>query len=112
MGSNIIYRGSSPRIVCNLNGDMTSFHCFFSMGVEFNHSQFTINDGQMQKTYDSQQDTTVLEFTLSQEQTCRLKAGKALAQFRAVDSADSGMVSNVVEVEVKDILKDGIIRYE
>ena len=104
-------RGTTPHITCRIAGDLTQAHLFFSIGPENRHSWFTVEHGQMQATYDAGTDVTTVEFTLTQKQTCACGAGKAYAQFRAVDSSGNGMVSNKTEIEIVDIIKDGVISY-
>jgi hypothetical protein len=106
-----IIRGTTPHITCRIAGDLMQAHLFFSIGSKSRHSWFTVEHGQMSMVYDESAEVTVVEFTLTQKQTCACNAGKAYAQFRAVDSTGNGMVSNRTEIEIVDIIKDGVIAY-
>ena len=106
-----IIRGTTPHITCRISGDLTQALLFFSVGPESRHSWFTVEHGQMSVIYDKGANATIVEFTLTQRQTCACNAGKAYAQFRAVDNTGNGMVSNRTEIEIVDIIKDGVIAY-
>lgn len=84
---------------------------FFSIGAEDRHSWVTVDYTQMTVVYNKVSDETIIQFTLTQKQTCACKAGKAYAQFRAVDIAGNGMVSNKTKIEICDVIKDGVISY-
>lgn len=106
-----IIRGTTPRITCRIPGDLTETHLFFSVGPENRHTWFTVGHERMTVVFDTVAQDTVIEFSLTQRETCACKAGKAYAQFRAVDVAENGMASNKIELEIVDIIKDGVIRY-
>ena len=107
-----ITRGTTPRITCRIPGNLTETCLFFSVGPESRFSWFTVGHERMGVSYDTVEDETVVEFTLTQKETCACKAGKAYAQFRAVDIAGNSMASNKIEVEIADVIKDGVLTYE
>lgn len=49
---------------------------------------------------------------LTQEQTLKLKPGGARAQIRYVDSNGLADAGDELLISVKDVLKDGVIKYE
>lgn len=106
-----IIRGTTPRITCRIPGNLTETHLFFSVGPESRFSWFTVGHERMTVDYDTEESRTVIVFTLTQKETCACKAGKAYAQFRAVDIAGNGMASNRIEVEIVDVIKDGVLSY-
>ena len=106
-----LIRGTTPRITCRIPGDLTETHLFFSVGPENRHTWFTVGHERMTVDYDSAENETAIVFTLTQKETCACKAGKAYAQFRAVDVSGNGMASNKIEVEIVDVIKDGVISY-
>ena len=107
-----ITRGTTPKITCRIPGNLTETHLFFSVGPESRQSWFTLGHERMEVVFDVATQETVVEFTLTQKETCACNAGKAYAQFRAVDIAGNGMASNKIEVEIVDVIKDGVLAYE
>lgn len=111
MAINKIVRGTTPNIECRFAGDVTYNRFMFSVGSDLETPWFSVRWQDMKAEYDKQHDMTVLKFKLSQQQTLSCKPGKAIAQFRAIDESGFANVSNIVALEIEDILKDGVISY-
>lgn len=109
--ANIIVRGTTPNIECRFAGDVTYNRFMFSVGSNLETPWFSVRWHDMTVEYDKQHDMTVIKFQLSQQQTLSCKPGKAISQFRAIDESGFAIVSNIVALEVEDILKDGVISY-
>ena len=103
MAINKIVRGTTPNIECRFAGDVTYNRFMFSVGSDLETPWFS--------EYDKHDDMTVIKFQLSQQQTLSCKPGKAIAQFRAIDESGFATVSNIISLDIVDILKDGVILY-
>ena len=103
-----ITRGTTPSITVTVPMDLTGYTCYLSIGKKARTPYFTADNSQMTATYG---DTSVLIFTLTQEQTLACKAGKALVQLRIIDG-DAALASTMGEVEIFDVVKDGEIKDE
>ena len=103
-----ITRGTTPSITVTVPMDLTGYTCFLSIGRKPKAPYLTADNSQMDATYG---ETSVLVFTLTQEQTLACKAGKALVQLRIIDG-DAALASTMAEVEIFDVVKDGVIQDE
>lgn len=59
-----------------------------------------------------EEDTTILQVTLSQEDTLKFNYGPATVQLRVLLIDNTALASDEVPIEVKRIIKDGVIRQE
>lgn len=103
-----ITRGTTPSITVTVPMDLTGYTCFLSIGRKPKAPYLTASNDQMTATYG---ETSTLVFTLTQEQTLACKAGKALVQLRIIDG-DAALASTMGEVEIFDVVKDGVITDE
>lgn len=103
-----ITRGTTPSITVTVPMDLTGYTCYLSIGRKPKAPYFTADNSQMTATYG---ETSILTFTLTQEQTLACKAGKALVQLRIIDG-DAALASTMGEVEIFDVVKDGVITDE
>ena len=103
-----ITRGTTPSITVTVPMDLTGYTCYLSIGRKPKAPYLTADNSQMTATFG---ETSTLTFTLTQEQTLACKAGKALVQLRIIDG-DAALASTMGEVEVFDIVKDGVITDE
>ena len=112
MGSknrNEICRGTTPRIECAFQEDLSDYELYFSIGPDMRKAWFTVPHSRMKCETDLAQTTVV--FTLEQRESLLCKAGKAFAQFRIVDENGDARASNIIELQIIDIVKDGVIKY-
>ena len=109
--ANSLVRGTTPNIECRFAGDVTYNRFMFSVGSDLETPWFTVRWQDMKTEYDKRHDVTVIKFQLTQQQTLSCKPGKAIAQFRAIDESGFATVSNIVSLDIVDILKDGVISY-
>lgn len=109
--ANILVRGTTPNIECRLKGDVTCNRLYFSIGLDYETPWFTVRWPEIETEYSKADDLTIAKFQLTQKQTLSCKAGKAIAQFRAIDESGFATASNIVSLEIADILKDGVISY-
>jgi len=103
-----ITRGTTPSITVTVPMDLTGYTCFLSIGRKPKAPYLTASNDQMTATYG---ETSTLTFTLTQEQTLACKAGRALVQLRIIDG-DAALASTMGEVEIFDVVKDGVIQDE
>lgn len=103
-----ITRGTTPSITVTVPMDLTGYTCYLSIGRKPKAPYLTASNDQMTATYG---ETSTLTFTLTQEQTLACKAGNALVQLRIIDG-DAALASTMAEVEIFDIVKDGVITDE
>lgn len=103
-----ITRGTTPSITVTVPMDLTGYTCFLSIGRKPKAPYLTADNRQMVAEYG---ETSTLTFTLTQEQTLACKAGKALVQLRIIDG-DAALASTMAEVEIFDIVEDGVITDE
>jgi len=103
-----ITRGTTPSITVTVPMDLTGYTCYLSIGRKPKTPYLTADNSQMAAEYG---ETSTLVFTLTQEQTLACKAGKALVQLRIIDG-DAALASTMGEVEIFDVVKDGVIQDE
>ena len=103
-----ITRGTTPSITVTVPMDLTGYTCYLSIGRKPKAPYFTADNSQMTATFG---ETSTLTFTLTQEQTLACKAGKAFVQLRIIDG-DAALASTMGEVEIFDVVKDGVIQDE
>jgi len=103
-----ITRGTTPSITVTVPMNLEGYTCYLSIGRKPRAPFFTADNSQMVAEYG---ETSTLTFTLTQEQTLACKAGKAFVQLRIIDG-DAALASTMGEVEVFDVVKDGVITDE
>lgn len=111
MATNKLVRGTTPNIECRFAGDVSYNRYMFSVGSDLETPWFSVRWDSMETKYDKRSNATIVKFQLTQQQTLSCKPGNAIAQFRAIDESGFATVSNVVSLEIVDILKDGVISY-
>ena len=100
-----ITRGTTPTITVRVPMNLEGWTCLLSIGQRARKPYVTVDNSQMVASYG---DESVLAYTLTQKQTLLCKAGKALVQLRLIDG-DTAVASDMGEVEIFDIVKDGVI---
>jgi len=103
-----ITRGTTPSIPVTVPMNLEGYTCYLSIGKKVRAPYFTADNSQMTATYG---ETSTLIFTLTQDQTLACKAGKALIQLRIIDG-DAALASTTAEIEIFDVVKDGVITDE
>lgn len=103
-----ITRGTTPSITVTVPMDLMGYTCFLSIGRKPRAPYLTADNSQMVAEYGA---TSTLTFTLTQEQTLACKAGTAYVQLRIIDG-DAALASTMAEVEIFDVVKDGVITDE
>lgn len=106
---NIICRGTTPRVECTFQEDLTGYDLYFSIGSDYRNAWFTVPSKRMEVEASSEGSNVV--FTLEQRETLLCNVGKAIAQFRIVDENGDARASNIIELQIIDIVKDGVIKY-
>lgn len=100
-----IRRGTTPTINVSVPMDLTDYTCLLTFGlVKF--EKFTVDNSQM--TIEVDEGSSVLSFTMTQEQTLSLAAGMTKAQLRVVKDGVA-LASNIVDVEVEEVIKNEVI---
>lgn len=100
-----ITRGTTPTITVRVPMNLEGWTCLLSIGKKARTPYVTVDNSQMVASYG---DESVLVYTLTQKQTLACKAGKALVQLRLIDG-NTAVASDMGEVEIFDIVKDGVI---
>jgi len=103
-----ITRGTTPSITVTVPMNLEGYTCYLSIGRKPRAPFFTADNSQMVAEYG---ETSTLTFTLTQEQTLACKAGKAFVQLRIIDG-DAALASTMGEIEIFDVVKDGVIQDE
>ena len=103
-----MYRGTTPTLVYNINSDS-----------ELNLSSMkqiwvTLKNLCYEKTYEKKEliindEEKKIEIKLTQEDTLRFTKGSVKTQIRFLDENDSAYASNIEEVDINNILKEGVI---
>lgn len=107
--NNEICRGTTPRVECTFQEDLSDYELYFSIGSDLRKAWFTVPHSRMKREIDI--DRTTVVFTLEQRESLLCKAGKAFAQFRIIDENGDARASNIIELKILDIVKDGVIKY-
>ena len=100
-------RGTTPTITCKITGaDLSGSNIYIT--IQQGGTEITI----LNPTVETTEDGCIMVITLTQEQTLRLKKGVADIQIRWVDPNGTALATNVAQITVEKILRDGVIEYE
>ena len=108
-----MYRGTTPNIVIKVNSDLdlsTMTEIWVTVKNKSGEVNYAMSDGDV--VLDADEKT--LTILMSQEdtlafQTCGSLMGKVELQVRMLDENDMAYASNIKEIELLRILKDGVI---
>ena len=108
-----MYRGTTPNIVIKVNSDLdlsTMTEIWVTMKNKSGEVNYAMSEGGV--VLDADEKT--LTVLMSQEdtlafQTCGSLMGKVELQVRMLDENDLAYASNIKEIELLRILKDGVI---
>lgn len=100
-----IQRGSTEQITAEVEHDLTGYTCILSIGKK-NAPVIKVDNSQM--TMSVSEGVTTLVYTLSQEQTLRLKEGQTHIQLRAING-DTAVGWNMVEALVLPVIDQAVI---
>lgn len=108
-----MYRGTTPNIVIKVNSDLdlsTMTEIWVTVKNKSGEVNYAMSDGGV--VLDTEEKT--LTVLMSQEdtlafQTCGSLMGKVELQVRMLDENDLAYASNIKEIELLRILKDGVI---
>lgn len=102
-----MYRGTTPTIVFNVNEsfDLSSVaELWITLKNKINERTFTLNEASIN---DEEHTITIM---LTQEDTLAFKVlDKCEAQIRFLDDEGLAYASNIVTLDIKRILKEGVI---
>lgn len=104
-----ITRGTTPSITVVVPMDLTGYSCYLSVGKRARHPWLTADNEQMEA--ECGEESSTLVFTLTQEQTLACDPGKAYVQLRLIEG-DTAVASEMAEVRIADVIKDGEITDE
>lgn len=109
-----MFRGSTPTLPIEIVGaDLTGAKLFLTIKSRTDGSKFTlVSPGDFDVEYDSADNKTFGDVTLTQEQTLKLKAGLCDAQIRYVFPDGTADATLTACVTVHDILMKDVIAYE
>lgn len=100
-------RGTTPTLTCRVDGaDLTDCHIFVT--IRQGGYELDIENPEVTAT----ETGCTMTLTLTQEQTLKLKAGTIEIQIRWITSDGTALATDIQEVEVYKILKQGVINYE
>ena len=97
-------RGTTPVITLTVDADIADWTTY----VSFNNGNTvtTFEDDRLTKTQDGIQ--TIIELTLTQEETLAFNVGSVEVQIRAIKD-DVAIATNIVGMDVSRIIRDGVI---
>lgn len=101
-----MYRGTTPTLVFKLDTELDL--------TTLTQVWVTIQNGDTQYTYDITRVTIdneekTLSISLTQEETLAYKKVISLAQIRLLTSDDKALATNVVDFNIHNVLKGGVI---
>lgn len=100
-------RGTTPTITCKLDGaDLSEATVYVTL--QQGGTEIEIKNPEVETT----ETGCKLTIILTQEQTLKLKAGTVDIQLRWINSDGSALATDVAQIEVYKILKQGVISYE
>lgn len=97
-------RGTTPTITLTVGADIADWTLYVSF--DNNGTVTTFEDDRLTKTLDGAR--TVIDITLTQEETLAFKVGSAEVQIRAIKD-DVAIATNIQKIDVARIIKDGVI---
>lgn len=109
-----MYRGTTPTLPIRILGvDLTNAKLFFSIrdGRKGQITTLTTPDD-FTVTYDSENERTVGDVTLTQEQTLALSAGACEAQVRFVFPDGSAGATVIRQLGIQDVIMKDVIVYD
>ena len=98
-------RGTTPAIALNVNKDLTGWTV--QVAIRSGKKILTLENDRLTMTYANGK--THIEFTLTQEETLGLSAGRAAVQVRAVNSHGVACASDIEPLPFGGIIKEGIL---
>ena len=110
-----MYRGTTPTITIRIKNSEIDLNSMTQMWVTFKNKSAEVTYDKDDLTIDAESRT--IEITLTQEdtlkfQTCGVLQGKVEVQIRMLDDHDLAYASNVGELNLYRILKEGVISNE
>lgn len=102
-----IMRGTTPTITCNVDANLSGYTCYLEFG-----QPNTPNVRVENPTVTTSGSTSTVRFTMTQEETLKLKSGKNHVQLAAVNAVGSGEVvvmTHLVDVRVYDPIRPKVI---
>lgn len=101
-----MYRGTTPTLIykvkSNLNLDTVK-----QIWVTLKNYSFERTYDKNEVLIDSENNTVTVE--LSQEDTLKFYGSKVQTQIRVLVDSDKAFASNIKEIDINDILKEGVI---
>ncbi len=94
-------RGTTPTLTIQTDMDLSEFKVYV-----------TLSQGAVQKDFVPSVSEKEVTIELTQEDTLAFEKGNAKLQIRAVDEGGHAIASNVMTVNITEILKEGIISYD
>lgn len=101
-----MYRGTTPTLYLELDTELDLSN-LAEMWVTFKSPTVEITKTLSEVAFDSE--TNVITVTLSQNETLQLFNGKADVQVRLRTNDDLAYATDIVDVEIGRILKEGVI---
>lgn len=101
-----MYRGTTPTLVFKLDTELDL--------TTLTQVWVTIQNGDVQYTYDITRVTIdneekTIAVSLTQEETLALKRVVSNVQLRMLTSADKALATNIVQININNVLKGGVI---
>ena len=101
-----MYRGTTPTLYLELDTELDLSNVA-EMWITFKSPTVEITKTLNEVAFDAE--TNVITVTLSQDETLQLYNGKADVQVRLKTSDDLAYATDIVDVEIGRILKEGVI---
>lgn len=97
-------RGTTPTITLTVGADIADWTMYVSF--DNNSTVTTFEDDRLTKIANGGQ--TIIEITLTQEETLAFSVGSADVQIRAIKDG-TAIATNIQRIDVARIIKDGVI---
>ena len=109
-----MFRGSTPTLPIEIEGaDLSQAKVFLTIVNPKQGKQFTLTTpDDFTLLYDAENEKTVGEVTLTQEQTLAIQAGTCEAQIRYIFPDGAADATLKTSITIQDVLLNGVINYE
>lgn len=103
-------RGTTPTYTLTIEGhDLTDKTVYVTLKIGKN--LMTLTNDRLSVVYSQQQDKSLVEFTLTQEETLSFKVGTGDVQVRFINSHGTASATDIGKIEIDKVLLERVIEY-
>lgn len=103
-------RGTTPHYTLTIEGyDLTQMSVYVTIRHK-SYKELTLTNDRLTILYED--DTSSIEFTLTQEETLALNEGVGRVQVRFIDADGDAQATEIASIQIGPILLEGEITYE